>query len=62
MARQGFYMATEKSDAEYFAARRIGGGSVIIVDINYDVLEELRSLGAVAESNSRNPSAVFCRR
>jgi hypothetical protein len=55
----GFYMATVASDAEYFAARRIGGGSVVIVDIDDDVVEELRSLGAVHNEIPGIPPPYF---
>jgi hypothetical protein len=55
----GFYMATVKSDAEFFAARRIGGGSVVIIDIDDDVLGEFHSHGAVRKAIPGIPPPYF---
>ena len=55
----GFYMATVESDAEYFAARRTGGGNVVTVDIDDDVLEEFRGLGAVQNAIPGIPPPYF---
>ena len=53
--KRGFYMATVKSDAEFFAVRRIGGGNVLSIDIDDDVLQELRRLGAEQRAIPGNP-------
>jgi hypothetical protein len=55
----GFYMATDRGDAEYFATRRIGGGAVLTVEIEDDVLEELRSLGAQQKAIPGLPPPYF---
>jgi hypothetical protein len=55
----GFYMATVKGDAEYFAVRKLGGGNVLSVDIDDDVLEELRWLGAEQRSIPGIPPPYF---
>ena len=55
----GFYMATVKNDAEYFAARRLGGGNVLTIDIDDDVLEQLRNLGAEQKAIPGIPPPFF---
>ena len=55
----GFYMATVKSDAEYFAIRKIGGGNVLTLEIEAGVLQELRALGAVQRAIPGIPPPYF---
>jgi hypothetical protein len=55
----GFYMASAASDAEYFAVRRPGGGNVLTVDIDDEVVDELVLLGATRQSIPGIPPPYF---
>jgi hypothetical protein len=55
----GFYMTTERNDAEYFALRRTVGG-IVAIDIDQDAIEQLLRHGASLQPIPETPmSASF---
>jgi hypothetical protein len=53
----GFYLATEQTDAEFFALRR-APGYIVAFDIDDDVIEELVVLGAVRKPIPESPGSA----